>query len=175
MPTDAYILGHSEIDLEPLLMAGNKALGRSLSQLLDQQGRDLSTPAAYLTVLATMKEHGADVTSTLEDPGHLLQHVFYTFLVICDPAIRIDLIQRTPLAIQDTPTKIGADLCVVSGDLESWRTAVINCCSDQSPFQTRQLFDKVLALFENEGLGKLWSGYAKKQMHDQTFKLIERK
>jgi hypothetical protein len=174
MGPDAYILGSSEVEHRNLMLTAKQALGRSISQSLDNQGRETDTPAAYLTLLAAMTDPNAEMLSTLEDPGHLLQHVFYTFMVVCDPATRVDIIQRTPLAVQFTSTAMGMDLLIVSGNLEDWRTAVINCCSEQSPFQTRLLFDKVLVLFEGEGLGKLWVRYAKKKMPDNTIKLLER-
>jgi hypothetical protein len=175
MQPDAMILGRTEINVDTLMATCKQAFGRSISRTLDSQGRDTDSPPAYLTMLAAMRNPDAEMLSTLEDPGHLLQHVSYTLLVICEPTTRIDLIQRTPLHLQFGETVQSCDLCVVSGNLENWRTSVINCCSDVAPYNTRLLFDKILVLFESEGLGKMWSHFAKKQLPDRTIKLLERK
>ena len=171
MNPQAVLLGRSEIDIDNFLVAAKQALGFSISL---PQGRDKYDAPSFLTMLSRMKDSTADMQGTLEDPGHLLRHINYIFLAACDPTTRIDLIQRTPLAVQFAPTDKGMDILVISGDLEEWRTAIINCCSNQSPFQTRLLFDQILLLFEGEGLGRLWSQYQKKTMSDQTFQLLER-
>lgn len=173
MTPDAVILGRLDIDQDQLLLAAKNALGRSISRITDSQGR--GKESIYLTLLATLQNPNAEVLATLENPGHLTRHSFYSFLVVCDPSTRIDLIQRTPLAVEYASSPTGVDLCVVSADLQSWRTAVINCCSDLSPYHTRVLFDKILILFESEGLSKLWSHYTKKNLPDKTFKLLERR
>jgi len=171
MTPQAFLIGRPDFDVDNYLVAAKQALGYSLTL---PQGRGKHEPSSVLTMLAQLQNGNATIANTLEDPGHLLRHLHYTFLIACDPSTRVDLIQRTPLAIEYTSTGRGMDMAVLSGNLEEWRTSVINCCSDQSPYQTRLMFDVILVKFEGEGLAKLWSRYQKKTMPDQTIRLIER-
>ncbi len=174
MVPQAVMIGRLKIDTESLLASAKQLLGRSPSRKLDSQGKSTDTTAGYLTILAALKNEETEPNIVLEDPGHLLAHTFYSFLVACDKATMTELGEQTRLAIQRVESR-GICFAVVSGTLEQWRTAIINGCSEQAEFNLRLLFDKILILFEGEGLGKLWSKFAKKTLADQTFKLIERK
>lgn len=164
-------LGKISIDLNTLLAYCQKGLGRSVSREIDSRKRDPKTTSSYLSMLAEMKVEGSSPDDVLENPGHLLRHIFFTFLVISDEQTVIDLLEQSNLAIQRSKCINNLDLCIISADMETWRSAIINGCSQQAPFTIRLFYDKCLIAFENEGLSRLWVGYRKKNQPDSTFYL----
>lgn len=174
MIPQAVLIGRLKIDMDTLLATAKQLLGRSPSRKLDSQGKSIDNASGYLTILAALKNEDIDQNTVLEDPGHLLAHCYFTFMIACDNITILELMEKSRLVIQKIEVRNGC-LAIVAGTLEQWRTAIINCCSEQSDFNLRLLFDKILLIFESEGLGKLWSRYGKKTLADQTFKLIERK
>jgi len=169
------LIGRLAIDVEQFLSVAKQATGRSPSKKLDQLGKSTVGVGAYLAMLSSLKNEQSEINNVLENPGHLLVHCYYSFMIISDINTLDDLREQTRLAIHTTPLKNNLYLTVVSSNLEEWRSAIINGCSDQAGENMRLLFDRILILFENEGLGRLWSNYIKKTLTDTTFKLIERK
>lgn len=175
MNVDALFIGRLAIDTETFLGASKEVLGRSLSKKLDAQGKDVTSVSGYLALLSALKNPDLDFNLILENPGSLLQHQFYVFLIACSRNTLNELLEETKLSIQSAESNSGIMLAVISGTLEDWRSAIINICSEKTSFNLRLLFDKILLLFEQEGLSRLWSQYTKKTLPDKTFKLLERK
>jgi hypothetical protein len=175
MNVDVLLLGKNKIDIETFLAAAKKILDRNISQSLDKTRKDIDNTAGYLTLLAGMRDQNVQQSKILEDPGYLLEHVFYSFLVVCDQETLNDIREQTKLSVSCSPGNRNLFLVILSGSLDLWRSAIINSCSDIASFNLRYLFDKILLLFEYEGLSKIWSKYSKKNLSDKTFKLIERK
>jgi hypothetical protein len=148
------------------------ALATAIRQLTKQNiAVDTGSPIKdFLVILAKLNDPAAQATRVLESPGHLLRHVHYSLMVLCSESTILNAIRVTPLAIETL-----GEFAVLSGDLECWRGAIINSCSEQAPYQVRALFNDIMLLFEREGLRKLWGTYYKKDMPDQTFKLLETK
>jgi hypothetical protein len=169
MLPDAILIGRSNINFEVLLGTAKQVLGRSISKTLDSQGKDITKPISYLTLLSEIKNNSFNA----DDAGHLLAHYFYTFAIACDPKTLNDLLEQSRLKIISAEGN-SMHFAVVSGTLEEWRTAIINCCSEQSSFNLRLLFDKIFLMFEQEGLLKLFMNYKKRTLPDRTFKLLER-
>ncbi len=169
------ILGKSEIDYDTFLATTSKGLGRSLTRKLDSQGKDVKTLSSFLVMLAEMKLQNTEPMTALVKAGSNLQQAFYSFLVISESDTLFQLMEQTPLSVQSAVCTNGLRLAVVAGNLEVWRTAIINCCSDSIQYELRDVMDKILLLFETEGLGRIWENYSKKPLSDNTFKLIEKK
>lgn len=169
------MIGKLNIDFPAFLIAANKGLNKSLTRGLDSQGKDTKSIAAYLVMLAEMRQDNVDPNKVLQDAGQLLKHAYYVFQVIVDHETMFDLLELNTLAVHNAECINSVYLSVVSGTLEDWRTAIINGCSDQATFNIRLLFDKILLMFEKEGLSKLWVNYSKRKLPDDTFRLLENK
>lgn len=164
---EVVFLGRLEIDHDTYLASANEALGRSISRKIDGQGLSITETFGYLTTLAEMKDGASDID------GSILNHSFYSFMLVCPMETLFDLREHTNLSVHSEPCKRGLHFSVVSGNLSTWREAIINCCADHATFEVRLVMDKCLLLFEKEGLGKLWAKYVKRPSGDGTFKLIE--
>ena len=168
MEPEAILIGKSEIDSASIIQAGKKLLKKDLginARKLDVKG--------FLTVLAAMEDETVTTLGVLENPGHLLSHLSYSFLVITDEPY--ETIRKTKLDIQISNTPKGLCLCVFTGTLHTWRIAILDCSNELTSYQTRLLFNKIHAILESEGLGKMLSGYKRPKLSDNTYKLTEDK
>ena len=61
------------------------------------------------------------------------------------------------------------DFSVISGTLAMWYTSILHCCSRNCSFECRILLNKVLILFEQNGLGEVWGLFGKETLPDQSY------
>lgn len=102
----------------------------------------------------------------------VLRHVHVSFLVIGFEEFFRGVREETDLAISTTAIQAGHKAAVVSGTLDQWRVAIINCSSDRMSTEVRMLTNQFMTHFESSGLGSLWQGYSKSPMPDKTLKLL---
>jgi hypothetical protein len=175
MLPEVALIGKMKIDWPTYLASAKSALGRSLTKELDSKNRETDNIAAYIFTLAEIQQPDNNPDQILQNPGHLIDHCFTAFLVVSDQDTINTLLRTTKLNIQSGTCINNLILSVVSGDLGVWRQSIINGCSDLVSFNVRLFFDKCLIALEQEGLGKVFKDYGKKQLPDKTFKLIEKK
>lgn len=173
MKPRVFLLAKNDVNWSNLLSITKQALGRNITSQLDETGRKVGTPQSYVIALAAI---GGDVNinSVLCNPGHILEHVFYSFIIISDYQTVTDLLEQCPLGLYTNPCTNSLHLSVISGDLNLWRSAIINGCSDICSSRVRMVLEECLNIFDSEGLGKLWSNYSRVKMPDQTLRLIEK-
>lgn len=149
-------------------------LGYNISQSLDKARLKPDSMGYYLCSLAAVEEENPVYGNVLREPGHLLDHLFFSFIIVCDSQTRLDLAIYTPLSIV-TAESIAATTCnVVSGTLADWRASIVNGSVLDESYSIRTAFNKCLVIFESLGLGRIWSEYSKVQLPDQTFRLEEK-
>ncbi len=164
---------HSVIDWNNYLKIVQRAIGTSITKSLDKAGMTPGSIPAFLFTLADLKQHPPTI---LRDSSSLLRHVSVSFLAIIDSDSLIEFLELGTLSILTRETiKPEITILILSGNLDQWRSAVIEGCSLESPFQIRSVFDQCLIHFEKAGLGNLWFHYKKRTMSDGTFLLLEKK
>jgi len=163
------LVSKTQIDWPKFLKASNAALGRSVTGTIDSKGVIPDSPYAFLLTMGDLKDF--EINEFLNNPGGALKHLHFTFLTLIDNQLLIELVDESDLHLYNVQTFNGAYLSLLSGTLEEWRTTIINCCSDKVSYKLRQLMDECFLLFEKEKLSKVWSGYSKTQMKDNTFRL----
>jgi hypothetical protein len=161
---DVIPIARTQVDWHILLSAAKQLLGRSLASGLDARKQQVGDAASYLVALAELEREGVDVTSVLREAGSLLRNIHYSFLVT---GVNLYWIATTS-SLKVTGTERCA---IVSGNLEEWRTAIVNGCTDRSSLEVRMFYDKCLLHFERDGLGQVWNNFAKSTMPDDSFKL----
>jgi len=152
------LLSRTELDL------------RTLSEILKEQllkNIELNDVKDYLTFINKLKLPDVTKQLTLEDPGHVLKHISYTFLIVCNSDAILELVRTSNLVVDFTKTVQDDKLAIVTGNLQNWKDVIINDVECLRP-----VLNKVMVLLELEGFDKLWLGYRKKLTDDNTFKLV---
>lgn len=149
------------IDWTVFLNILKKIFNRSLTTNLDTKKLAVGDLSSFIMILGGIRNPNADPLILLREAGPLLRHISAGFVVL---GFNVDdLAYSTDLKIVKTEK-----LSVVSGNLEEWRTAIINC---NKTVEQREFFNKCLSHFEKVGLGQLWSYYSKVDLNDATYKL----
>lgn len=170
---DVIPISMTAINWDVLLVTLKRHLGRSLTKSLDDKHMKVGDLSSFLVILAEMQDEGVDPNKILIDATYFLRHISSGFLITTSVFMFPELAFRTNLKI--TCAKIynqGEYTAIVTGSLEDWRSAIINCNDNDL---LRPLFNKCLLNFEKIGLGQLWHYYQKIDVGDSTFKLIEKK
>lgn len=163
----------TDVDWAILLASCQTAMGRSLTTQLDNHRMRPDSIKAFIAAIGAFRLPDSSPSQILQNPGSLLNHAFYGFLIACDVDVHIELLEDSGLNVLSTDTQDRTiKLCLATGLLSQWRTAIINGCSAQSGKGLRLLLDKCLIHFESLGLGNIWSDYSKKTLKDSTFALV---
>ena len=173
MLPQVLLLGRSEINWGLFLKTSKDVLGTTISKSIDSQGLQPGSVASFIYTLSEFKT-GDKQTNLLENPGHILQHIYYQFLIICDDSTLRSLMEESNLNFVITESPNHTWLSVVSGTLEEWRTTIINHCSVTSSFDIRLLCDKIILAFDGEGIKKLFGDTRRLGLPDKTFALESR-
>lgn len=105
---------------------------------------------------------------------HNLKMISCAFVITTDTYDLLDLLVHTELNIVSRPTKGDGHICIVSGTLLQWRHAVVYACNEDAETECRKTFNRIFAIFEEEGVKSLWDNYVWKTLSDGTGSLIER-
>lgn len=172
MNPEVTIIGRPSVDSSNLLFIANKILGRSLSKSVDAKRSTIKSPGVLICYLLEMANNNS--TPSLKNAGSLLRHLSYSFLIRSGSLTIFDLLSQSSVDVFSVECEDGANLSYASGNLEEWKVAIINSCSDSSTLELRLLFDKILLLFEAEGLSDIFSEYRKITLPDKTFRIEQK-
>ena len=167
MAASAVLIVQPNIDFTTFLSLAHKVLGYSPSANVDQSRLDHSDSERFLSCLAALRDPNAPAGIT----PNLLGHVSYTVLVLSDERDLIDILEAAsglPVVTSETLVR-NVMLAILSGTLAQWRDAVVSGSSAAAEYNVRATFCKIMALFEQAGLGKVWKDYQTKPLDDNTF------
>lgn len=169
-------IGGTEIAWEGFLKACVDTLGYSPIRGVDAIKRELSEPAKFVAALSAFhdKLNANDPIKSIRSAGSLLKHLSYTFMVLADDQLILDIRERTELTLTSASTMVGCRLILISGNLKQFLDATVECCSPDVSIDIRYLFDFIVLHFDRIGLGELWYEYRRKSVKDKTF-LLEHK
>jgi hypothetical protein len=160
-------IGITTVDWATLAKTAQKALGFTLDR------KSLKSDLArFLTALGEMSSE--DGNGSLSEAGSLLRHASASFICVLPAEMINQLKEEVDLAINSSIVRAGFRLCIVSGNMQQWREAIINCSSTRLPTEIRMLCNQFMMYFEQLGLGPIWAGYSKTTMSDNTFRLKDR-
>jgi len=169
------IIGKTNINWNSYLAGANQILHRSVSKTLDEVGIKPEIPLGFLTTLHEIKSPGSKPSLVGKNPGFALDHVHYNVAMFSTLDELNEVIQNTKLSTVSGKSSDGFLFTIISGDLDQWRSAVINSCTGSASFSLRSFGDRAIELFDSEGLGAMFSDYNRVQLPDNTFKLQHRK
>jgi hypothetical protein len=166
-------IGGTQIDWNLFLQSCNEALGYSPIRGVDSLNRELSDPGKLLASLSAFHDRLkiGDPLAAIRDCGSLLRHLSYMFLVYCDKELILNIRERTQLNVTSSEAAGDGYVVIVSGSLFDYRTATLECCTVDAPFDLRYLFDGFILYFDSLGLSEIWHEYRKRPLKDKTFLL----
>jgi hypothetical protein len=147
-------------DFLPLLQ---KVLKRNVARGLDARKMAFE----YLSTIGEFHQIGTDPLQAHRDAGSQLRHLHFSFLVVTVESYLQEIAMEGLLGITlaDAPPR-GLDVAIMSGNLEQWRTTIINGCSDRAIDEVREFCTKILAAFDLLGYTRVFEAYTRKQKSD---------
>lgn len=166
------LIGQTTFKTSEFLSDLQTALGRSISTPIDAVNADPNCPASLIVAICEMLSEGCNYYKVLQNPGSVTKHISFTYLALGSSDHCSEISQHTNLSCHSILARRGIHLHLISGTLEQWRTAIINCNSEIVDYDLRRLFNMFLSDFESMGFKDLWLGFTKKSLPDTTIKLI---
>lgn len=163
---DVVLISKTSVDWETYLLGSKQALGRNITKRMDANNLKRETLLGYLTTVTELES---------DEVIDCLQHVSISVLVMCSERDIFDIIRCSKLRCKTGQCQANHYLSIVTGDLEDWRSVVIDGCSATSNFSYRLFTTKILGILESLGLTKLFSAFTKVKQTDTTVRLIEKK
>lgn len=156
------------------LSLAQSVLGHSVSDSLDARRMPADNAAAFIVTLDELcHDKICNPTMVLREAGALLRHVAFGFLIVGPSQVFYDLRENSTLSVTSALTpKDGFKIGVVTGNMEEWRNAIINCANDRTSFELRTLVNQCMLCLEQAGLGEVWANFQKTSMRDKTFRLL---
>lgn len=154
MPSHAILIQRPSIDFTQFLGASHEMFEHSISAKIDASHKQLTDTERFLSCLAAMQDEGAPVSL----PPNLLTHVSFSVLVAIDDREMLDVLtccSKMPFVVADTVVR-GVQAAVITGSLSQWRRAVLAGCRQEAQPSVRELFNKILAIFESACLN-VWT------------------
>ena len=152
----------------------DRAMNTRPDRVLSQYPVDFKDDAEFLLYLANVAgisiANPLNVLRTL--PHGFLNYLHYTMMIACDGKTYNEFNSNTRLDIIVRQVDINYIL-LVTGPLAIWYdTIVLNLARDwKYSASTRLLIDKLLLLFDKQGLKELFANYNRKPLNDGTFLL----
>lgn len=165
------------INWKDYLAYTTSSTGRCPTRDVDSSNRKLSDYGKYIASLAEFRDGGLpNIQDTLKDPGALARQLQFGFIFIVPTSVIFKSMELTDLDFVSAKSKEEGRVAIVSGTLDKWRVAVIECCSMRHRLPAlRATFNTCLGYFEQLGLADLWSDYRKKQVKEEGTYLLEYK
>lgn len=145
-----------------------KVLKRNVARSLDNRKMSFELLAA----IGEFHQEGTDPIVAHREAGSHLRHLHFSFLVISPETYLYEIAIEGLLAItmaDNSPR--GLDVAIMSGNLEQWRSTIINGCVERINDEVREFCTKILLAFDLLGYSKVFEAYARKQKSDGTLLL----
>lgn len=167
-----YPIIQTTIDWDLFLQLSQSCLKRDVTHSLDGKNKSVGDYPSFISALGELEIPDSDPDKVLLEPGALLKHLFFGFFVVA-PTDDINVIRlKSDLGIATAKLQLpGYSVAIITGTLEEWRTAVINCCIERVSSSIRLIFNEILMHFERIGLHRIWLDYSKVKSKDNTFYL----
>lgn len=177
MTTEVIAISIPNIDMGKFLTLSKQALGYDVSRTADGSTQKLADGAKFLSALSCFHNSSQSkrlVRDIIRDSASLCAHLSFTLAFIADRDVIFKSMERSGLKHTVADTPIGLQVAIVSGTLQEWKIATLECCTTDVDFGIRLLFDKVVLLFEHLGFREIWHDTKKNMCSDRTFHLERR-
>lgn len=141
---------------------------------LTKEALDKSISGEPLVLLSKAFTDEQNDIKAIQEAGSLTRHLTYSFLIAAPYDIIYALLSETDLHINFCDTiKRDITFAIVSGNLQQWRDAVINC--SKANHILLPLINEFLGWLDKYGYQHLFINYRRKKQNDGTFLLEHKK
>jgi len=166
---DLTLISGSHIEWNAYLAITQKALGRSLTDKLDERRDNVRCLEGFLGTLVEFTSPGENPKI---DPGILMKHLSFTALLISTEAVTYNLMETVSLHFTSKETiQENFRLSIVSGTLKEWYDSIIECSKAHMSVMIRLFSNIAQRRFEGIGLQFLFYPYDKIDLTDGTYYL----
>lgn len=172
MSSHAVLIQQPSIDFTQFLGMSHEMFGYAIGAKADASHKQLTDTERFLSCLAAMQDEEASVSL----PPNLLTHVSFSVLVAIDNREMLDVLtccSKMPFVVADTVAR-GIQAAVITGSLSQWRRAVLSGCRVEAQPSVRELFNKILSIFEAACLN-VWSDCHKRAGPGNTLLLEDQR
>lgn len=151
-----------------------EVLGRNPCRAFDEKFMEVQQKLPhYLSILKEIERPNGDNNHLATPVGSLLAHVHLSFLMIASKTVTMSIVTKAQLVSTVVPAKHeDFSLSILSGTLDRWRSALLNCCVDNVSEDVRHFGTDMIKVFTNLGLYPYFGGLTPIAMADGTKKLI---
>lgn len=162
-----------DIDFDTFLATASKAIGQNISTTIDKSNKKISPIYRFLISLSEFQTNDRPSVQILRDTASLYAHISLTFLFIAPLDVIMISMSRTRLKHTLAEGMGRTQIAVVSGTLDEWKAACLECCSQTFGQDVQEFYNQVVIRFEELGIKELWSD-TKKTKKGNLF-LLEKK
>lgn len=155
---DFIPISATRVDWNTFLLASQRAIGRSPSASLDAAGLPVSGLAPFVAAVSEFSMKGSNPIKSMRGDSFAQVHLTFTFMVNLDRQYFFELAQYNLFV---SPA-YGVDVALVSGNLRQWSRATSSALQTGVALEVRELFTLLLAWFERNDFGEVWSSYEKR-------------
>lgn len=141
--------------------------GIKITKSLDNKELPIETLASFIAALDCLRNEESDPIKAIRQGGGLLEHLHFGFAV---STIKSDTISEI---LEITGLKAVSrrqnDFSIISGSLSMWYTSILHCCARDRSFECRVLMDRILILFEQNGLTEVWGLFGRETLKDKSY------
>lgn len=162
------------IELPTLVDAAKQAIGyNAVAAASTTKGSDY---ARFLACLSSFQDPEAKhrPMDLIRKSPSLKSHLSFTFLMAGTKKLIMQSMARSGLVHTFTEQLDETLLSVVSGTLEQWHDATIDCTAPDADFNLRLAYDLVFNQFKAIGLAAIWDDTRRTPAPDQTFYIEKR-
>jgi hypothetical protein len=164
------LLTETRVEWNSLLAVATKRLGRNPATPADNSTRQLTQDARFLASCVSFESPAAtNALTALRNSQTCQGHLHYTFLATAATGTFEEiLLLNTGLTLTLADQDFEQPLFLMSGGLDVWREATLRACTPFTSQETRELFTKIIVIFEGRGLGEVWYNTERKSNPDGT-------
>lgn len=161
-------ISYTSIHWDTYLQCAYSTTGLSISKAFDTAKWSKNVPSFIASICEFVGREGT-AFDLIQQAGSILKHASVGVILIAAPETLFSIQEKTDLIMTSVNSvHKGIKIAIVSGRLNEWKRAVIDCSIEEIEFS-----NKCITLFEMMGLGAIWSNYTKKA-HGKYFLLEER-
>lgn len=161
-------LAYTQVEWRILIDMCQRHLGFSPTRGLDNEGLDVKDPSSYLGCLDFCNEP----TKHLQTGSGAFRHFHLSFIAALDEGMITDISSITSLRICAKRGKRKL-LTILTGSMDEWFKATIDCCHERQDVELRTLFNTVFEAFQRIGARHVFTSVYRQELHDGTFTLCK--